>query len=169
MREAEALQEFACRGLLVAGQRKQDVLGTDVRGAEVARLLVRSDQGRLRVRGERGRDVGLPALLGFLLDLGGDRLRIGIHLVEHVLDDIAWERGVEQVVGVEVEAAPLDCGPRRPLQELARGVAEVLGHVDPFRLALCRRGPATAARRTVAEEVGEEVVEEAAAAETAAT
>ncbi len=81
-------------------------------------------------------------LLGLFLDLRRDRLRVGIDLLEHVPDDVVLERGVEQVVGVEVEAAPLERRLRRPLQELARRVAEELGHVDPLDLALLRRGHA---------------------------
>ena len=108
VRDAEALRAARRRVSVVARERKQHVLGPDIRGAELARLLVGSEQGRLRVRGERGRDVGPLALLGLLLDLGRDRLRIGVDLVEHVADDVVLERRVEQVVGVEVEAAPLD-------------------------------------------------------------
>ena len=114
-----------------------------------------------------GDDVGPLALLGLLLDLRGDRVRIGIDLAEHVPDDVVLERGVEQVVGVEVEAAPLDRRLRRPLQELARRVAEELRHVDRSAPGEAAARPHVRPQPAAREEIGEEVVEEAAAAETA--
>ena len=67
-------------------------------------------------------------------------------------DDVVLQRGVEEVVAVEVEAAPFECGLRSALQQLPRGVAEELGHVDPFDLALLR-GRGRARSCTTVEEV----------------
>ena len=50
VRDAEALEQVAGLRLVVAREREQDVLGADVRGAELARLLVRGEERGLRVR-----------------------------------------------------------------------------------------------------------------------
>ena len=85
--------------------------------------------------------------------------------MEHVANDVVAERRVQEVVGVEVEASPLERRLRRALQQLAGGVAEELGDVDPFDLpGGCRDPPR---RWRLAEEVGEELVKQAAAAEAA--
>ena len=77
-------------------------------------------------------------------------------------DDVVLQSCVQEVVRVEVEAPPLERGLCGALQELAGRVAEELGDVDALDLALRRgRGLAPAARS--AHEVGEEIVEEAAA------
>jgi hypothetical protein len=57
-----------------------------------------------------------------------------------VADDIVVERRMEEVIAVEVEAAPVERGLRRPPKELTRRVAEELGDVDP--LGLPSRAPA---------------------------
>ena len=82
--------------------------------------------------------------------------------------DVVLQRGVEQMVAVEIEAAPFHRRLSRPLQEIACCIAEELRDVHALDLPL-RSGPcaAPAGRETVAEEVGEEVVEEASAAEAA--
>src|ERR1700745_2381471 len=69
------------------------------------------------------------------------------------------------MVGVEVEASPLERGLRGALQQLAGGVTEELGDVDPFDLPGGGGDPPR--RGFLPEEVGEELVEEAAAAEPA--
>ena len=80
-------------------------------------------------------------------------------------DDIVAKRRVQQVVGVEVEAAPLERRLRGALQQLAGRVAEELGDVDAFDLpAGCGDPPR---RWRLAEEVGEELVKHAPAAEPA--
>jgi hypothetical protein len=102
-------------------------------------------------------------LVGLILDLGGNRLRIGVDLAEHVADDTVLERGVEEVVGVEVEAAPLERRLRGPLEQLASGIAEELCDVDAIRLpGLRRRATRAVCARPVSEEIREEVIEEAA-------
>ena len=161
VRDAEPLQELPGLALLVAGEREQDVLGPDVRGAELARLVVGGKERRLRVRRERGGHVGALAFVGLLLELGRDRLGVGVDLPQHVPDDVVGERGVQEVVGVEVQAAPLERGLGRALEELPGGVAEELGDVDALNLP--RRLGERAACGPLAEEVREEVVEEAAA------
>ena len=141
------------------------MLGADVRGAQLARLLVGREQRGLRVGGQRGRDVGALALLGLLLELRRDRLGIRADLLENVADDVVLKRAVEQMVALEVEAPPLESGLGASLEQLPRRVAEELGDVHAFgppRRRL-RRGRAAAGRRAV-EEVREELVEEAAAA-----
>jgi hypothetical protein len=84
-----------------------------------------------------------------------------------VAHDTVLQRCVQQVVGVEVEAPPLDGGLRGALQQLARGVTEELRDIDALNLSLLRRRRYAAAGWAVAEEVGEEVVEEAPASEAA--
>ena len=135
---------------------------SDVGRVELTRLLVGGEQRRLRVGRERRRDVGALRALGLLFDLRRDRLGIGVDLAQHVADDVVSERGIEQVVAVEVEAAPLERRLRGPLQELARGVAEELRYVDPFDLALGRRPALRSGAAALAKEVREELVEEAA-------
>src|SRR2546421_10485294 len=72
---------------------------------------------------------------------------------------------MEQVVAVQIEAAPSHRRLRCALQELTRRIAEELRDVDTLDLALrCGSSAAPGARRATAEDVGEEVVEEAAAA-----
>ncbi len=66
------------------------------------------------------------------------------------------------MVGVQVEAAPLERRLRAPLKKLARRVAEELRYVDSLDLALRRWAPRSRAA-AFAEEIREEVVEEAAA------
>jgi hypothetical protein len=70
---------------------------------------------------------------------------------------------VEEVVSVEIEAPPREGRLRGTLQELAGRVAEELRHVHALDLSRGRRG-ASAAGLPVAEEIGQEVVEEAAPA-----
>ena len=49
-------------------------------------------------------------------------------------NDVVAERRVQEVVGVEVEASPLERRLGGPLQQLARRVAEELCDVDPLDL-----------------------------------
>jgi len=163
VRGAEALEQPSGLALVVACERKQHVLGPHVRGPELARLVVGSEQGRLRVRRERRGNIGPLRRVGLLLQLGRDRVRIGVDLTEHMANDVVAEGRVQEVVGVEVEASPLERCLRRPLQQLARRVAEELGDVDPLDLP-GGRGDAPGWPSLV-EDVGEELVEEAAATE----
>src|SRR5438132_1645988 len=64
------------------------------------------------------------------------------------------------MVAVEVEAAPFERRLGGPPEELTRGVAEELSDVDALDLALRRSRPR--GRASFAEEVREEVVEQAA-------
>ena len=73
---------------------------------------------------------------------------------------------VKEVVGVEVEAAPLDRRLRRPLKKLARRIAEELRHVDPLRTTRRCFDRTTRRSRRAGEEIGKEIVEEAAAPKT---
>jgi hypothetical protein len=165
VRGAEALEQSSGFTVVVTRERKQHVLGADIRSSELARLVVGSEQRRLPVRRERGRDVRPLRLLGLLLDLGCDRVRVGVDLAQHMADDIVAKGRMQEMVGVEVEASPLERRLRRALQQLAGGVAEELGDVDPFNLpGGCRDPPR---RWCLPEEVGEELVEQAAAAEAA--
>ena len=106
------------------------MLRADVRRAELARLLVGGEQGRLRVGRERRRNVRPLAFLRLLLELCGDRVRVGVDLLQDVAYDVVLKRGVEQVVGLEVEASPLERRLRSALKEPAGGVAEELRDVD---------------------------------------
>src|SRR6266566_2370025 len=86
-------------------------------------------------------------------------------------NDVVLEGRVQEMLAVEVEVSPFDGSLRGPLQQLARRVAEELRDVDALDLALGGRRPARAAaggRLSVPEEVGEEVVEQTAAAATEA-
>ena len=145
MCHAEALEQVAGGGLLVGGQGKQHVLGPDVGRPELARLLISGQERRLRVRRQRGSDVRALVLVGLLLELGQDRVGVGVDLGEDMADDVVLQGCVEQMVAVEVEAAPLERSLRGPLEELARRVAEELGHVDALDLALGPRAGADAA------------------------
>src|SRR4029450_2159467 len=78
VRDAEALQHLPGLALLIARKREQHVLRADVRRAELARLLVGGEQGGLRVGSERRRQVRPLALLRLLLELCGDRVRVGV-------------------------------------------------------------------------------------------
>ena len=110
-------------------------------------------------------------LVCLLLDLRRDRGGVSAELAEHVPDDLVLGRGPEQVGRVDVQAPPLHRLLGGALEQLARGVAEVLGDVDLLggaarprgRRATAVAGPAPA-EGAVAEEVGEELVEEAAPA-----
>src|SRR3954454_165494 len=101
-----------------------------------------------------------------------DRGGVGADLLQHVPDNLVLGRGPEQVCRVDIQAAPLHRLLRGTLEQLAGGVAEVQRDVDLLRRAArARRGRATggagraAAEAAVAEEVGEELVEEAPATE----
>jgi hypothetical protein len=74
---------------------------------------------------------------------------------------------MKEMLGVEVEASPIHRSFRRALQQVARRVAEELGDVDLLDLAfgLLSRAPTDAGG--VACETLEEIVEQAASAETA--
>ena len=80
VRDSEAREQLAGRILLVASEREQDVLGPDVGGAELPRLVVGGEKRGLRVRRERRRDIGALRLLGLVLDLARDRLGVGTDL-----------------------------------------------------------------------------------------
>ena len=167
VRDTETLHQLPGPRLRIAGQREQHVLRADVGRAELARLLVRSEQRRLRIRRQRRRNVGTLTAIGLLLDLCRDRVRIRIDLAEDMPDDPVLHRGVQQVVGIEVEAAPLDRRLRRALQKLARRIAEELRHVDPLRTTRRRFDRTSGRSRRVGKEIGEEIVEKAASPETA--
>ena len=162
MRDAEPLEQLARRRLLVAREREQHVLGPDVGGAELARLLVGREKCSLRVGGKRRGDVGAVSLLRFLLELRRNRVGVGADLLEDVADDVVLERAEEQVVALEVEAPPLQRRLRGPLKQLPGRVAEELGDVDALGTSRRRLGRRRAAGRAV-EEVREELVEEASA------
>ena len=85
--------------------------------------------------------------------------------VQDVAYDVVLERGVEEVVAVEIEAAPFESRLRGALEQLAGGVAEELRDVDALNWRCGAPRRRVRPRPTiVAEEIGEEVVEEAAAA-----
>ena len=169
--DRESLEQLARLGLGVLGQGEQHVLGPHVRRADLTRLLVGGQQGGLRVRRQRRRHVRALLDVCFLLDLRRDRGGIGADLLQHVPDDLVLGRGPEQVCRVDVQAAPLHRLLRGMLEQLAGGVAEVLRDVDLLGRAARPRGRhatagagRAAAETAVAEEVGEELVEEAAPA-----
>src|SRR6185503_19972121 len=96
----------------------------------------------------------------------GDRVRVGIELLQDLADHVLLKRSVQQVVALEVEASPVERRLRRALEQLAGGVAEELRHVEGLgaaRRRLPSRRGAAPGRRFV-EEVREEFVKEAAAA-----
>src|SRR4029450_2726612 len=170
--DRESLQELTSRGLAVLRQGAQHVLKPHVRRADLTRLLVGGQQGGLRVRRQRRRNVRALLDVCFLLDLRRDRGGVGTDLLQHVPDDLVLGRGPEQVCRVNVQAAPFHRLLRGVLEQLAGGVAEVLRYVDLLgRAARARRSRATggagraAAEAAGAEEVGEELVEEAPATE----
>src|SRR4029078_7558048 len=108
----------------------------------------------------------------FLLDLRRDRGGIGADLLQHVADNLVLGRGPEQVLRVNVQAAPFHRLLRGMLEQSAGGVAEVLRDVNLLGgAARTRRGRTTgnarrgAAKAAIAEEVGEELVEETPATE----
>jgi len=106
------------------------------------------------------------SLVGSFLDLGRDRVRIGVDLPQDVANDVVPQSCVEEVFAVEVEVSPFERRLRGPLQQFTCRVAEVLRDVDPLDLPLRCGSPARGAPAGLAvpEEVGEEVVEETAAA-----
>ena len=153
VRDAEPLQQLPRRRLFVTREGEQHVLGADVGGTELARLLVGGQQRGLRVRGQRRGDVGPLRLLGLLLELRRDRGGVRADLLEDVANDVVLEGAVEQVVALEVEAPPLQSRLGGPLEERPGRVAEELGHVHALgaprrRLgrALRRRPPASGRR-----------------------
>ena len=105
MGDAETLEQLPL-GIGVPRQCQQHVLGADIGRTELPRLLVPA--GGLRIGRERWGDIGALAHLGLFLQLRRDRLRVGIDLLEHVPYDVVLERGVQEVVGVEVQAPPLE-------------------------------------------------------------
>jgi hypothetical protein len=58
-----------------------------------------------------------------------------------VLDDVVLQGRVQQMVAVEIEAAPVERSLRGGLKRPAGRVAEELRHVDPLDLTLGRRRP----------------------------
>jgi hypothetical protein len=83
-----------------------------------------------------------------------------------VAHDVLLKRAVQQMVALEVEASPVERRLRGALEEATGVVAEELRHVDglgPTRRRLRHRRTRAPSRRS-AKEVGEELVEEAAAA-----
>ena len=108
--------------------------------------------------------------LGLFLELGPDGLRVGVDSLEHAPHHPVLERGVQEVLAHQVEVAPLHGLLGSPLQELRRGVGEVLRYVYLFSLPPGSH-PTTSAGRSeglVVEEPAEEVVEQAAAPQSAA-
>ena len=171
VRDREPLEQLARLRLGVLRQREQDVLGAYVRRADLTRFLVGGQQGGLRVRRQRRRHVRAFLDVCFLLDLRGDRGGVGADLLQHVPDDLVLRRGPEQMCRVNVQAPPLHRLLRGMLEQLAGGVAEVLRDVDLLGRAARPRGRhagavagRATAERAVAEEIGEELVEEAAPA-----
>ena len=168
---AEPLEQLARLGLGVLRQREQHVLGPHVRRADLARLLVGGQQGGLRVRRQRRRHV--RALLDRLLPpRSAPRSRRDRHRPAAARAGRPRPGSRPRAGGrVDVQAPPLHRLLGGALEQLAGGVAEVLGDVDLLgRAARPRGGHATAvagraaAEGAVAEEVGEELVEEAAPA-----
>src|SRR5581483_4697492 len=95
VRDAETLEQPTGLRLVVASKREQYMLGADVGGFQRARLLIRSEESSLRVGRERGRHVCSFGPLGLFLDLGRDRLRVGVDLRENMPDDIVLQRRVQ--------------------------------------------------------------------------
>ena len=92
-------------------------------------------------------------------------LGIGADLLENVTYDLVLQRAEEQVIALEVEASPFQRGLGGALKQLPRRVAEELGDVHALGAARRRLSPAgTAGAGRAVEEIGEELVEEAAAA-----
>ena len=172
VRDREPIEQLARLGLGVLRQGQQHMLWPDVRRADLARLLVGGQECGLRVRRQRRRNVRALLDVCFLLDLRRNRGGVGTDLLQHVPDDLVVRRGPEQVCRVDVQAAPFHRLLRSLLEQLAGGVAEVLRDVDLLRRA-ARAGGGRAtdgvgragAKAAVAEEVGEELVEEAPATE----
>ncbi len=104
------------RLVVVGGEGEQDMLGSDIRGAQRPRLLVGREQGPLGVRRQGRRNARAPTLARLLLELGGDGRRIRVRPFEHVPDHVVLERRVEEVLGGQVRAAPLHGQLSRPLQ-----------------------------------------------------
>jgi hypothetical protein len=169
VRDIESLEQLTRVRLRVAGEREEHVLRPDVRRAELAGFVVGGEQRGFRVGRQRRCDVGALGAIRLLLDLRGNRVGIGVDLPQYVAHDVVVQCGVEQMIGVEVEAAPVERRVRGALQQLARRVAEELRDVDPLDLPFARRsgkstpGAAVRTPRPI-EEVREEVVEQAAAA-----
>ena len=171
VRDRKPLEQLARLGLSVLRQPEEHVLRPHVRRADLARLLIGGQQGGLRVRRKRRRDVGALLLVGLVLDLRCDRGGVGSDLLQHVSDDLVLGRGPEEVGGVDIQAPPLHRLLSSALEQLPGRVAEVLGDVDLLGRPARPRGGcatvgtgATPAEGAVAEEVGEELVEEAAPA-----
>ena len=165
VREPEPLEQLTRLGLGVLRQREEHVLRPHVRGADLARLLVGGQEGCLRVGRERRCHVGALLNVCFLLDLGRDRAGIRTDLLQDVPDDLVLGRCPEQMGRVDVQAPPLHRLLGGALEQLAGRVAEVLGHIDLLGGAARPRGrhAAIAGRAAaIAEEIGEELVEEAA-------
>src|SRR5215213_9308305 len=98
--------------------------GPYVGGTDGLGLLVGSEQGPLRIRGQRGRHILASFLSGLLLQLGTHLVGVGVSLSEHPAHHPVLQSGVEQVLGVQIRAPPLRSLPGRSLQQLVCGVGE---------------------------------------------
>ena len=78
-----------------------------------------------------GDDVRRLAVIGLVLDLGRDRLRVGADLLEHVTHDLVVERSRTAGDRCRGRGCPIPAARLRgALEQLARRVAEELGDVD---------------------------------------
>ena len=171
--ETVAPEQVSSQALLLLGQPDQEMLRSDVAVAELPRGGERSQQRRFHPR----RDADLAALgalalfgRGHLVDLCLEVLGRDLQPRENRLDHVVVGQRVEDVLGVDLPAAPLDRDACRLLQDLLRLRAEDLADVGRLAVApgpsgLPRSTPAGRAPESVVEKVPEHVVPEQAAAE----
>jgi hypothetical protein len=113
------------------------VFRTDIGAAEFLRFLVGEQERALASR----RQADLLNLLSssagtvFLIQLCSDRIRVAIDLLEHVPHDVMLQRGMKEVLAIDLGVAPFCRGPGSVVDDIVRRFAEELGNVHLFHLA----------------------------------
>ncbi len=141
----------------VRGQGEQDVLRPDVRRADRAGDLVCVQQRALGPRRELRWLTGPPGLLFGVLDLAGELVRIRAGPGQQLAGRLQVRGGPEELLGVQVRAAPFGHVARGRAEELPGWRAHQPGDVDPVR-RLARAASAVDASEEVIEWAGPEVL-----------
>ncbi len=113
VRQAEARQQTPGVRLRVPRQRQQHVLGSEIRRVQLAHLVVRPEQRGLGLGRKRRRHVRPSPALRLVFDLRRDRGGITVGVADDLRDEVVLHCRPQQVLGVEIEGAPVERQLRR--------------------------------------------------------
>jgi hypothetical protein len=145
------------RGVRVGREPQQDVFGTDVGRARGAGLRVRVEQRPLGGRSQPERPVPFLVVAGQRLHLRGQRVHVHSRALEQLPGRVQLRGRPQEVLDVQIRAAPRVGLALGTSQQLARLGREQPRDVDPLDGAGASEG--VCSQRIAAEEAVDDVVE----------